>query len=125
MADDGVLRFLLSPATPLYVLAALAAVGISRVLPNVMARINERRRDTAAEKANDWTRLRDEIDRLDSRCQRLEESEERCHRELAEALGRIAQIEGWQAGQGDVRQAAALAAAEVREAARKAEGKKP
>lgn len=124
MSDEGFLRFLLSPATPLYVLAALAAIGISRILPNIMARINERRRDTATEKANDWTRLREEVERLDARCQRLEESEEKCHRELAEALGRIAQVEGWQAGQGDVRQAAALAAAEVRATARNAEGKK-
>lgn len=104
---------------PWWGLFMLAAATLPRILPQWIAGMNERRRDTASEKAADWTRLREEIARYSARIEKLEASEERCRRDLADAQGRLAKLEGFVAGQGDVRQAAALAAAEVRAAERK------
>lgn len=65
------------------------------------------RRARADEKAADWQRLREENQRIDARCQRLEAAEERCREELAGVKQRLASLEGWLAGQGQAHQEAA------------------
>lgn len=107
------------------------------LLPSLMERWNERRRDRATIEA-------DQYERMDSRVQRLEKREEECREELAaEREGRHRDVSALRdelaaekaervtlqaiiQGQGEVRQAAAAAAAEVRlDEAKKAGTKKP
>jgi hypothetical protein len=61
----------------------------------------------AAEKSADWNRRTEELRRIDERCQRLEQAEERCRSELGEVLQRLAALEGYQAGYGRASQEAA------------------
>jgi len=88
--------------------------------PNIMAQWNARQRDKVDEKAQDWSRLRGEIERLDGRCERLEIAEEACRGELASAKGRLAELEGFMMGQGKARNDAAAIVATERLADRKA-----
>ena len=59
----------------------MAFVAMFKIWPLIMARINERRRDTASEKASDWERLRDEVGRLSGRVEALERKVDDCERE--------------------------------------------
>lgn len=64
-----------------------------------------------------------EVGRVGERCHRLEESEERCQRELTDALKRLATLEGYEQGQGKARQdAAGIVAVERLQANRKDDG---
>lgn len=125
MPDDGLLRILSWPATPLWVVALIVSVGAFKVWPLIMERVNERLRDREAAKASDWTRLRGEIDRIDGRCQRLEEREEECQRNLADARTRLADLEGYMMGQGEAKQAAQRALSADRMDDAKAKSKDP
>lgn len=93
---------------PLYAVALAVSVVIIRAGPSFMQRWNERLRDLSRAKAGDWSRLRGEIARLDERCRLIESREEDCRRELAGAVGRIAELEGYNAGQGRAAQEAQL-----------------
>lgn len=64
MVDNDALGKLFSWATAAWGALLLNAVALFKAWPNIMARINERRRDSAAERADDWQRLRAERDRL-------------------------------------------------------------
>lgn len=64
MVDEGAFGQIFNPATGVWALVAMAAVTLFRVWPLIMARFNERSRDVVAEKAGDWTRLREENERL-------------------------------------------------------------
>lgn len=111
--------------TPIYLLAVGFVVGLWRVVPGILERINERQRDKASERANDWTRLREEVARLDGRCQRIEASEEQCHNALAAAVHRIAELEGYMMGTGKAREDAAkiVAADRLEQRDKKGDGK--
>ena len=84
--------------------------------PAMFAQWIEWRRLKAAEKASDWTRLRDEIDRLseaEKACRADHAKSVRDHADtvtkLADATHRIAALEGYYFGQGSARQEAVVA----------------
>jgi hypothetical protein len=70
--------------------------------------------DEAAKEGGDWTRLRAEIDRLDERCDHLQREVDECRRREGEWMTRALQAEALMQGNGEIRQAASIAAAEVR-----------
>ena len=95
-----------------------AAVKIS---PAWVERMNERARDKAAERSEDWKRLREEIGRLADRVKTLEDTCDvlarkvrDCEDREANWMRRAIQAEAALQGQGEVRQAAAAAQAEIR-----------
>lgn len=125
MNDTGLLSVFMRPATPLYMGVLLLAVYIVNRWPALMAERTkwwQTRSDAkASERDKDWSRLREEIARLEERCARIEAREEECRQNLKEVRDQLADeaaerkklqaiIDGW----GEVRQAAANAAAEVR-----------
>lgn len=65
-------------------------------------------------KDTDWTRLRDEVGRLSGRVETLEREVAACHDREFEWMSRALRAEAINQGQGEVRQAAAAASAEVR-----------
>lgn len=87
--------------------ALLALLGVAlRFLPALVSAFNERRRDRASIEG-------DQYRRMDERLQRVEASEEECRNDLIDAVGRIAELEGYMMGQGQSRQeAATIVAAE-------------
>jgi uncharacterized protein YlxW (UPF0749 family) len=90
MPNETLLSFFRWSVAPLWVIA-LTVLGLAvKIYPAILARINERRRDQAAEKAGDWTRLRDEVGRLAERVKALEEKVEVCERERDEAKHQLA-----------------------------------
>lgn len=108
--DDFIGR-LTSWTTALWTFVAINAVALFRAWPAIMGRVNERARDSAAEKASDWSRLRDEIGRLSNRVKDLEDRCERyeadlieCHRERDEAIAAKLRAEAILQGRGEVRQ---------------------
>lgn len=100
---------------PLYMVAAAASFVFVRSGPAFMGRWNERLRDLSKAKAGDWARLRGEIVRLDARCALIEDREQQCRDDLAGALGRIAELEGYNIGQGRARQDAQIIVSTDRE----------
>jgi septal ring factor EnvC (AmiA/AmiB activator) len=125
MNETGLLSIFMRPATPLYMGVLLLAVYIVNRWPALMAERTkwwQTRSDAkAVERDKDWSRLREEISRLEERCARIEAREEECRQNLKEVRDELADeraerkklqaiIDGW----GEVRQAAANAAAEVR-----------
>lgn len=88
MVDDDTLGKIFSWATAAWLAVAMLAVRLFHTWPNVMARINERRRDSATEKAGDWRRLRDEIARLDERCDGLQREVDECREREGEWMRR-------------------------------------
>lgn len=78
----------------------LLVVRLWSSIPQLLDKWLAFRTAKAAEKAADWTRIRDEVIRLS-------EAEERCRRELADVTRRLAEIEGYELGRGKARQDAA------------------
>jgi hypothetical protein len=72
VGENGVLDKIFSVASAAWTLVLMAAVALFKAWPAIMGRFNERRRDNATEKAEDWHRLRAEIDRKDARIANLE-----------------------------------------------------
>lgn len=62
--DETIFDKIFSAAAGVWTLVLMAAVALFKAWPHILQRINERQRDSAAEKAEDWRRLRDERDRL-------------------------------------------------------------
>lgn len=104
-----------APATPLYIALLFMVAGGFRVWPSIMERINERKRDRAAIEADQYVRM-------DGRLKHLEEAESRCRDELADAVRRVAELEGYMMGTGKARQDAANIVA-VERLTRDGEGK--
>lgn len=143
MADVPVLAQI-AQYGPMAVIAAAAVLFVFRAwngVPAFMAQLLEIKKAAAAEKAADWTRLRDEIIRLDQRFRderersdRRQEAQEleneKCRRDLAELRDEHAnekaervRLERLMLAEGEIRQAGASAAAEARaDAADKAKG---
>jgi hypothetical protein len=88
-------------------LLALLVARLWNGAPAMFQQWIEWRRLVAAAKTADWDRRGEELARLDERCIRLEEAEQTCREELANAKGRIAVLEGYQIGQGMAAQQAA------------------
>lgn len=101
--DEIALRQIFSIPTAAWTGVALLALFIWRMWngsPAMFQQWIEYRKAKAAEKAADWTRLRDEAIRLG-------EAEERCRRELVDVVRRLAELEGFMMGKGKARQDAA------------------
>ena len=105
--DEGVFNKIFSAATGVWTLVCMAAVALFKAWPGIMERINERQRDAEAEKAGDWARLRDEIKRLDARCDHLQGEVDDCRKREGEWMSRAIAAEAFQMGQGDALQDAA------------------
>jgi len=121
MDETGLLNILRWPGTPLWAIALMAGVMAFKTWPYILERWNERLRDRATERAGDWKRLREEIARLCDRCERLEARDEECRtnllavrEDLAAERGERMKLQAIIDGMGEIRQAAANAAAEVR-----------
>lgn len=118
--DSDALSQILNPTTGTFTIAGLIALGLWRFwngLPAVMAQWIAWRQTVASQKLareqqihdakhEDWTRLRDEVSRIDNRCKALEEENHECRQNLAAAIHRIAQLEGYQLGRGQAAQEA-------------------
>jgi septal ring factor EnvC (AmiA/AmiB activator) len=114
MPDATFMAWITSAAPPMYALALGCAVLAVRFYPHWKQKWTEARTAEDAIVGNQWKRFQDEIDRLvnritdiEKKCDRLEASEERCKSDLADAKRRIAELEGYDEGQGRARQEAA------------------
>lgn len=137
MADALAIREIFSVESAAWTgvcILALLAARMWNGAPAMLDRWLAFRTARAAEKAADWTRLREEIDRL--RQQRREDQEqserrhneqirenEKCRGDLAAAVRRIAELEGYLMGQGRAAQEAAGIVAIERAKDRKERGK--
>jgi hypothetical protein len=65
MGDNDLLGKIFSAAAGVWAIFLALLVAIFKAWPAIMGRTNERRRDDATQKAEDWHRLRAEIDRKD------------------------------------------------------------
>jgi hypothetical protein len=74
--------------------------------PLYLERRNEGKRDSAIEKAGDWTRLREEIARLDGRCDHLQREVDDCRAREGEWMRRAITAEATLQGEGDAMQEA-------------------
>lgn len=102
--DESVFGKIFSAASGVWALVVMVAVALFRAWPNIMERINERRRDRATEEAGDWQRLREERDRL--RCLLTV-----CEKERIEWMHRAVTAEATLQGYGEAKQRAAEIAA--------------
>ena len=108
---DGIVDKLFSASSALWALVVMNAAALFRAWPSIMERINERRRDAASERAGDWSRLRDEVERLAHRVEALENKVEECERERDEWRVRAVTAEAILQGYGEARQIEAVEAA--------------
>jgi len=99
--------------TGVWTLVGLAFVALVRAWPLILARLNERKRDSSAEKAGDWERLRGEIARLGVRVEALERKVAECEAERDEAIKRavtaeteLIKLEAYHLGVGEGKQTA-------------------
>lgn len=127
MASDNLWN--LAPAligAPLAAIAATLIVTVVRAWPAIMAKVNEARRDRANIRTSELERMDARMQRLEDRCEALEAAVRECEKREAEWRRRAVTAEAALQGQGEVRQAGAVAAAEARiDEAVKAQGKKP
>jgi hypothetical protein len=103
MVDDRALAELFSVETGVFSIAAILGLVTWRLwngLPNVMAQWIEWRKLKAAAKADDWSRLRDEITRLDGRIDTLQRELDLCHEERDEWRSRAIAAEAVTLGRG-------------------------
>lgn len=124
MDNDNWLGRLLSLFTvPAAVWAGLLAACVAwvRTRPLIIRALSERHRDREVAETADWARLRDEIGRLDQRIKNLEEENERCRKDLADVRDKLSseraerlRFERLLQASGEIKQAEAIAAAEVR-----------
>lgn len=101
MVDDGTLGKIFSAAAGVWALVAMGAVALFKAWPHILGRFNERRRDIAEEKADDWDRLRKERDRI-------RELLTLCEKERGEWMGRAIRAEATLQGYGEARQRQAI-----------------
>lgn len=90
-------------------LLATALVALFKVWPLVMAKLNEAKRDTAT--AADAL-----LARYENRVASLEAAEEKCRYDLADAIRRLSELEGYMMGRGEAKQEAQLIVSAERQA---------
>ena len=115
---DNPLGNLFSAAGALWTIAVMNAAALFRAWPKIMERINERRRDAATERASDFERIREEVSRLSSRVevleQKLVERDDQLAAERAEKvqwMNRAVTAEATLQGYGEAKQIQAIEAA--------------
>lgn len=115
MVDDNLLGKLFSATAAAWTFVLMCAVALFKAWPNIMARLNERRRDAAAEKAEDWHRLRAEIDRLHASIANrerllaeLDDERIELQKENISLLARAVKAEATLQGYGEARQRQAI-----------------
>lgn len=111
MGDNDLLGKIFSAAAGVWAIFLALVVAIFKAWPAIMARQNERKRDSATEKAGDWERLRAEIERLHvaiaNRERLLAERDDEnaaLQRQNIELLGRAVTAEAALMGMGVARQ---------------------
>lgn len=117
MVDLSAINDILSIRNGVWSLVALFVVGMWRGwagLPAVMQQWIARRQAIAAEKDAEWKRLRDEVVRIDGRCDFLQREVDECREREGKWMSRALTAEAIVQGHGEVRQAAAAASAEAR-----------
>ena len=116
--DESVFDRIFSAAAGVWALAAMAFVALFKAWPGIMERINERRRDAAAEKDGDWQRLRTERDSYRSLLST-------CEKERIEWMRRAITAEATLQGYGDAEQHAAeiVAIERLKDRRKREEGK--
>ena len=100
-----------SVGTAAWALVAMLGVALFAAWPRIMEQLNKGKVDRASIEAGQY-------ERMDARLQRLEVAEEKCRADLADARGRIAELEGYLMGRGEAMQTAQrmLSAARVTDA---------
>jgi septal ring factor EnvC (AmiA/AmiB activator) len=126
--DDALIARLFNATTGVWTLVVVAIssalVAYIRSRPSLFEQDNERvrdaatadserRRDAAAEKANDFQRLREEVDRLSKRVEVLEDKVEECEKDRDDwrnravtAEAELIRLQAYEYGTGEARQAA-------------------
>lgn len=104
--DESVFNRIFSAAAGVWAIFAMVTIAVFKTWPLVMARINERHRDKAAEESADHARLLTEIARLDSRCDHLQQEVDDCRRREGEWMARAIAAEAYQLGEGEALQKA-------------------
>jgi len=107
MVNDGTLGrifAIFSVPAAAWTLVLMVAVALFKVWPKIMAQVNERQRDREEAKASDWERLRGEIERLDGRCDHLQQEVDECRRREGEWMQRAIEAEAMLVGRGKVNQ---------------------
>jgi hypothetical protein len=122
--DEGVFAKIFSAATGVWALVCLAAVALFKSWPHIMGRFNERLRDTAAEKAGDWDRIRSERDVAREERDLVRDRWAECQAELNAERAAHMKLKAYHDGIGEARQDAAriVAAERLLDAAKKANG---
>lgn len=106
MSDGGFAAWLMSPAPPAWAASLVFATLVFKFYPLWKQRWTEARTAEDAITGHQWTRLTGEITRLDAEIKMLKQSEQNCREELADAKSRIAELEGYNIGQGKALQEA-------------------
>lgn len=100
---DDLLGKIFNATTGVWAIFCGIMVALFKAWPAVMGRINERHRDVAGEKSDDWTRLRAEIARLDGRCDHLQKEVDECREREGEWMTRAINAEAKLQGMGEWR----------------------
>lgn len=115
MGDNDLLGKLFSAAAGVWAIFLTLLVALVKGWPAIMGRLNERRRDDATAKAEDWHRLRAERDRLQvqvaNRDRLLDERDDEnlaLQKENIALEGRAVKAEATIQGYGEARQKLAL-----------------
>lgn len=99
MVDNETLGKIFNATTGVWTIACMAAVALFKAWPHIMGRANERQRDKAAEKDEDWKRVRAERDRY-------HELLVKCQQERTDWMHRAITAEAALQGMGDAKQMA-------------------
>jgi hypothetical protein len=122
--DDGIFDRIFSVAAAAWAAVAMLAVRLFHTWPNVMDRLNERKRDVATEKAGDWDRIRADRDYWHDKAHEYQQqlTEERAAK--IEYMSRAVTAEAHLEGRGRARQEAAtiVAIERLTDAAKKTNG---
>lgn len=109
MSSEGALAQIFSTAGAAWTattILALVALRMWSGLPQLLDKWLAYRTARAAEKAADWTRLRDEIERLQAWCSELQKEVDECRRREGEWMARAIAAEAAHLGFGEAHQEA-------------------
>lgn len=111
VVDTDAVRQIFSVESAAWTATAILFLLVARLwngTPAVLDRWLAFRTARAAEKAADWTRLREEINRLNAWCHELQEAVDDCRHREAEWMNRAIQAEATLQGYGEWRQIQAV-----------------